>query len=84
LLTALQACWTHIRDLYMFLYPGDLEWYPYSEVSRQIILLESSLRVTPAGRGMSVMHSLANLDNGARAPDEPNFLKEEDRLKWGL
>ena len=81
---AVQSCWQHIRDLYMPIYSGDLGWYPYSEVSRQIILLESSLRVTPAGKGMSVMHSLANMGNGARAPDEPNFLKEEDRLKYGL
>lgn len=32
---------------------------------------------------MSVMHSIANIENGARS-DQPNFLKEEDRLKYGL
>ena len=66
------------------LYPCDLDWYPYSEVNRQIILLDGMLRVTPAGRGMSVMHSMANMENDAQSEGGPNFLKEEDRLKYGL
>ncbi|KAF9651446.1 hypothetical protein BDM02DRAFT_3267070 [Thelephora ganbajun] len=78
------ACWQHIRELYLALYPGDLDWYPLTEVSRQIILLEGTLRVTPAGRNVSVMHSMVNIVNGDRSPDEPNFLKEDDRLKYGL
>jgi hypothetical protein len=83
-LTLVQVCWQEIRDLYMGLYPGNLEWYPLTEVSRQIILLDSTLRVTPAGKGMSVVHSLVNVESGGRLPDEPNFLREEDRLKYGL
>lgn len=83
-LTTVQTCWEHIRDLYLALYSGNLEWYPITEVGRQIILLESTLRVTPAGKNVSVMHSIANMENGARSPDEPNYLKEEDRLKAGL
>jgi len=83
-LTIMQACWEKIRELYMVLYPGDLEWYPFTEVSRQIILLEGTLRVTPAGKDMSVMHSLANLENREQSPGGPNFLREEDRLKYGL
>jgi len=78
------ACWQKIRQLYLALYAGDLEWYPFTEVSRQIILLEGTLRVTPAGRDMSVMHSIANISNGDRGPGEPNFLREDDRLRYGL
>lgn len=33
---------------------------------------------------MSVMHSMVNMDNDDRSPDEPNFLREDDRLRWGL
>lgn len=81
----MQVCWQEIRELYLGLYPGDLEWYPLTEVSRQIILLDSTLRVTPAGKGMSVVHSLVNIaESGDRLPDEPNLLREEDRLKYGL
>jgi len=40
------------------------------------------LRVTPAGKGMSVMHSIANMVGDTQ--NGPNFLKEEDRLKHGL
>jgi len=83
-LTTVQACWEKIRELYLVLYPGDLEWFPLTEVSRQVILLEGTLRVTPAGRDMSVMHSIANLETGARPPGEPNLLREEDRIKFGL
>lgn len=83
-LTIGQACWQRVRELYLVLYPGDLEWYPLTEVSRQIILLEGTLRVTPAGRDMSVMHSMANIETGDRSPEEPNLLKEDERLKWGL
>jgi len=82
-LTAVQTCWGKIRELYLDLFSGDLDWYPFSEVSRQAILLENTLRVTPAGRNVSVMHSIANVE-GARQPGEPNFLKEADRLKYGL
>jgi hypothetical protein len=83
-LTIVQACWQKIRDLYLVLYPGDLDWFSLTEVSRQIILLETTLRVTPAGRNISVMHSIANMDNGALSPGEPNFLREDDRLAHGL
>jgi hypothetical protein len=83
-LTIIQACWQKIRELYLNLYPGDLEWYPFTEVSRQIILLEGSLRATPAGKNMSVLHSLVNIETGDRLPDEPNLLKEDERLKYGL
>ena len=83
-LTIIQACWKKIRDLYLNLYPGDLEWYPFVEVSRQIILLEGTLRVTPAGNNMSVLHSLVNIETGDRLPDEPNLLREDERLRYGL
>ena len=83
-LTIVQMCWHKIRALYLVLYPGDLSWYPYTEVSRQVILLESTLRVTPAGKNVSVMHSMTNLVNTARSPGEPNYLKEDDRIKAGL
>ena len=83
-LTTVQACWQKIRDLYLVLYPGNLDWFSLTEVSRQIILLETTLRVTPAGRNISVMHSIANMDNGALSPGEPNFLREDDRLAHGL
>lgn len=82
-LTIVQACWQRIRELYLDLYPGDLEWYPLTEVSQQIILLDGALRVTPAGRGMSVLHSLVNIETGDES-DEPNLLKEDERLKYGL
>jgi len=82
-LTTVQACWQRIRELYLDLYPGDLEWYPLTEVSRQIILLEGALRVTPAGRGVSVLHSLVNIETGDES-DEPNLLREDERLKYGL
>lgn len=68
----------------MALYVGDLAWYPLTEVNRQIILLEGTLRVSPGGKDISVVHSMANLDNRERSPDEPNFLREDDRLKFGL
>lgn len=77
-------CWHKIRELYLILSPGDLSWFPFAEVSRQVILLESTLRVTPAGKNMSVMHSMANMENCAQSPDEPNFLKEVDRIRAGL
>jgi len=77
-------CWNYIRELYPLLYPGDLEWYPFSEVSRQIILLEGTLRVTPAGKGVSVVHSMVGLGNGVPSSEEPDLLKEDERLKWGL
>lgn len=83
-LTIVQVCWLEIRELYLGLYPGNLEWYPFTEVSRQIILLDNTLRVTPAGKGMSVVHSLVNIESGDRPSDEPNLLREEDRLKYGL
>lgn len=83
-LTIVQACWQRIRELYLALYPGDLEWYPFTEVSRQIILLEGVLRATPAGRNMSVMHSLVTVAAGDQSSDEPNLLKEEERIKHGL
>lgn len=83
-LMILQTCWHKIRELYLALYPGDLDWYPLTEVSRQIIQLEGTLRVTPAGKDISVMHSMANLDNNELSPDEPNFLREDDRLRYGL
>ena len=83
-LTTVQACWQRIRELYLNLYPGDLEWYPFTEVSRQIILLEGTLRVTPAGKNISVLHSLVNIETGDRLPDEPNLLREDDRLRYGL
>ena len=44
-----QACWQEIREFYPVLYPGDLDWYPLTEVSRQIVVLEGTLRVTPTG-----------------------------------
>jgi len=78
------SCWYHIRDVYLALYPGGLSWYPLTEVSRQITLLEGTLRVTPAGKGVSVLHSMVGLDDGNLSPDEPDFVKEEERLKWGL
>ena len=83
-LTIVQLCWQKIRELYLLLYPGDLPWYPFTEVSRQVILLESTLRVTPAGKNVSVVHSMANMENNARSPDEPNFLREDDRIRHGL
>lgn len=79
-----QACWQHVRELYLALYPGDLDWFPFTEVSRQLIVLEGTLRGSPAGRGMSVVHSMVNLESGERSPDEPNLLREEDRLIHGL
>lgn len=82
--TIVQTCWKKIRKLYLNLYPGDLEWYPFTEVSRQIILLEGTLRATPAGNNVSVLHSLVNIETGDRLPDEPNLLKEDERLKYGL
>ncbi|KAF9792197.1 hypothetical protein BJ322DRAFT_20130 [Thelephora terrestris] len=78
------SCWYYIRELYPVLYPGDLEWYPFAEVSRQVILLEGSLRVTPAGKGVSVVHSMVGLEAKTPASEEPDFLKEDERLKWGL
>lgn len=66
----------------MALYPGELDWYPIGEVNHQIITLEGTLRVTPAGRGVSVVHSMVGLSDSPS--DEPDFLKEEERLKWGL
>lgn len=77
-------CWYHIRELYRALYPGDLDWYPFTEVNHQIITLEGTLRVTPAGRGVSVVHSMVGLGDRSQPSDEPDFLKEDDRLRWGL
>jgi len=77
-------CWHHIRELYIALYPGDLNWYSLIEVNQQIILLENTLRVTPAGRGVSVVHSMVGLSEANSPSNEPDFLKEEERLKWGL
>lgn len=82
-LAILQACWGWIRQLYLVLYPGDLDWYPLTEVSRQIILLEDTLRVTPAGKNVSLMHSVANIRT-TESSDEPNLLREDERLRYGL
>jgi len=71
-----QACWQKIRELYLVLYPDDLDWYPLTEVSWQIDLLEDTLRVTPAGKDMFVTYSMANMEDGD--------LKEDGRLKYGL
>jgi hypothetical protein len=68
----------------LVLYPGELEWFPLREVSRQIILLEATLRGTPAGRDISVLHFMANLNTSALSPGEPNLLREDDRLAHGL
>jgi len=81
---AQQTCWEKVRELYLQLYPGDLDWYPLTEVSRQIILLDGIMRGSPAGRGVSVIHSMVNIGDEDSSSDVPNLLKEEERLKRGL
>ena len=79
-----QTCWEKVRELYLELYPGDLDWYPLTEVNRQIILLEGTMRCSPMGRGMSVVHSMVNIEDVGSPKDEPNLLREDERLRHGL